>query len=236
MRSTTSPRRATSRFPSRCPSTPETPPASGSCVCSTRCTKRASRRRACIRPAAPKCTARSRRLRRRRRRPSTRARPTVSRRSMATGSRSTTARVTGCMCRTASSSTTNPRAAARTLSPARSPSASPRSRRARPRTCILETSTPSATGASRATTLKPCGACCSRTSRMTTWSPRAKPGRSRTSSSKRSHTRPSTGRSTWWSIRGFSVPRKWTSFSEIRQRPRPNSAGGRRSTSRRWSG
>jgi GDPmannose 4,6-dehydratase len=70
--------------------------------------------------------------------PSTRVRPTDAQRSSATGWPSTTAKDTGCTCRTASCSTTSPRGAVKTSSPARSPGPSPPSRRASSRATARE--------------------------------------------------------------------------------------------------
>ena len=69
----------------------------------------------------------------------------------------------------------------RVRAPARSPTASPRSSSACRTSCASATSTPSATGASPATTSRRCGSCSSRTSPTTTSSPPARPTRSASS-------------------------------------------------------
>ena len=88
----------------------------------------------------------------------------------------------------ASCSTTRAPAAASSSSPARSPTAWPASSSASTPSCASATSTPSATGASPATTSTPCGACCSRTSRATSWCPPARPTRCASSARWRSAT------------------------------------------------
>ncbi len=100
--------------------------------------------------------------------------PTPCPSSSPTGSRSTTARPTACMPATASCSTTSPRCARRPSSPARSP-APLFAHHARPAglPCTSATCPPCATGATRATTWRCSGSCCSRNSLRIMSSPRA---------------------------------------------------------------
>jgi thiamine-phosphate diphosphorylase len=107
---------------------------------------------------AARCSARCRRCRRPRDHAVLPAQPLRrAPRSTPTGSPSTTARPTTCTPATASSSTTSRRAAARRSSPARSPGPSAASSSACRTSSTWATSTPSATGASPATTSRRCG-------------------------------------------------------------------------------
>ena len=170
-RSTTSVRRATSRCPSRCRSTPPPPTASARSGCSRRSARPASTA-ASTRPRPRRCSAR----RRPRRTRSTAFYPRSPYGAAKLYAHWVTVNyreaydlfaVSGILFNHES-----PRRGENFVT-RKITSASPRSRPAPATRCTSATSTPSATGATRRSTSRACGGCCSTTSPATTCSPPA---------------------------------------------------------------